>query len=382
MKTKNIIFKVELKGRGVVNFDDAKAQSSMLLNHCDIDKKSYQDPKKGYEIRKNIKVAKKAFSRLAEPIVKTDAEGNVVRIIDTDYKLKIASTCLRNAIFADDTTVQNVKAFLSNPVLAHYVTSTHSLLRGYTVLSKDGSKDGYLTRKGALTITDAIETTGAQIFLECHSNSGPKEKSGDDGSTSLYYTEQVGDTQYEAQGMISLKELQFLSADPFFGRLMIKPEWFEGGSPLITRSFEAHYGSTPFSVGYFTSSTAVLSNRLAEFGIRLNDDFVKFLVREQLKRLLNTKINRAEGVAYTSALKIKFVENGLGSNFDDDEGWITVDASNVDLIDFDMFNFYDESSEEAVIATKGEIDSAEKAEALLKAESNKAKKRGKSKKEE
>ena len=370
MKTKNIIFKVEMKGRGVVNFDSFDSQKFFLLNHCDVERSCYR--------HNNIKVAKKAFFRLAEPIVKTDADGNVIRTIDTDYKLKIASTCLRNAIFGDDTQLQNVKAYLSNPVLAHYATSIHSLLRGYTPLSKEGS----LTRKGALTITDAVETSGAQIFLECHSNSGPKEKNGEDGSTSLYYSEQVGDTQYEAQGMISLKELQFLSADPFFGRLMIRPEWLEGASPLLNRSFEAHYGATPFKCGYFTSATAVLSKRLAEFGIRLDDEFVKFLVREQLKRLLNTKINRAESIAYVSSLKIKFVENGLGSNFLDEDGWITVDASNVDSIDFDMFNFYDESSEEEVIATKGEIDRAEKAEALLKAEDKKAKKSAKSKKSE
>lgn len=370
MKTKQIIFKVELNGRGVVNYDSFDNQKSFLLNHCDVERSCYR--------HNNIKVAKKVFFQLSEPIKKTDADGNIVRVIDTGYKLKIASTCLRNAIFADDTQIQNSKAYLSNPVLAHYTTSIHSLLRGYAPLSKDGS----LTRKGALTITDAIETSGTQIFLECHSNSGPKEKTGDDGSTSLYYSEQVGNTMYEAQGMISLKELQFISADPFFGRLMIRPEWMEGECPLLNRSFETHYGCTPFKTGYYTSSTAVLSKRLAEFGIRLEDDFVKFLVREQLKRLLNTKINRAESIAYVSSLKIKFVENGLGSNFSDDDGWITVDESNVNTIDFDMFNFYDESTEEEVVATKGEIERVDKAEALLKAEEKKAKKSGKTSKTE
>lgn len=369
MKAKNVIFKVDLVGRGVVNFDSFESQKFFLLNHCDVDRSCYR--------HNNIKVAKKAFTKLAEPIVKTDADGNVIRTIDTDYKLKISSTCLRNAIFANDTTVQNPKVFLSNPVLAHYVTSKHSLLRGYTALSQDLS----LTRKGALTITDAIETSGSQIFLECHSNSEPKTKDSEEGSTSLYYTEQVGDTHYEAMGTISLKELQFLSASPFFGRLMLKPEWFEGASPLINRAFEEHYKDTPFKVGYFTSSTSVLSKRLAEFGIRLSDEFVKFLVRGQLKRMLDINIHRAEGIAYTAKLKIKLVENGLGANFSDDEGWIEIDASNVDTFDFDIFNFYDEASEEEVSATKGEIDRAEAIMDQLKGE-KKAKKNSKKTKEE
>lgn len=368
MKTKNIIFKVELNGCGVVNYDSFDAQKYFLLNHCDVERSCYR--------HNNIKVAKKVFFQLSEPIKKTDANGNIVRIIDTGYKSKISSTCLRNAIFADDTQIQNSKAYLSNPVLAHFTTSIHSLLRGYTAYLKDGSS---LTRKGALSIGAAIETSGAQILLECHSNSCPKEKNGDDGSTSLYYSEQVGNTTYEAQGMISLKELQFISADPFFGRLMIRPEWMEGEFPLLNRVFEAHYGYIPFKIGYYTSATAVLSKHLAEYGIRMDDDFVKFLVREQLKRLLNTKINRAESIAYVSSLKIKFVENGTGSNFSDDDGWITIDESNVDTIDFDMFNFYDESTEEEVVATKGEIERADKAEALLKAEEKKAKKSGKNK---
>ena len=355
MKTKNIIFKLDISGRGVVNFDSANSQKFYLMEHCDIDRSSYRN--------NNIKVAKKVFTKRAEPIIKTNADGEIVRTIDMDYNLKIASTCLRNAIYANDVTIQNSKSYLSNPVLSHFVTSIHSLLRGYALL-----QDVPLTRKGALSITDAIEISGAQVFLECHSNSGPKEKTSDEGSTSLYYSEQVGDTHYEAFGSISLKELQFMSADPFFGRLMLKPEWFEGESPLITRTFEAHYGKAPFNIGYFTSSTAVLSKRLAEFGIRLSDDFVKFLVREQLKRLLNMNINRAEGIAYTTNLKVKLVENGLGANFNSDEGWIEINADNVDSFDFDIFDFYDESSEELVSATKGEIERADIVSSNLKEE--------------
>ena len=356
MNTKDIIFKVELNGRGIVNFDSANSQKSFLMEHCDIDRASYRN--------NNIKVAKKVFTKRAKPIIKTNANGEIVRTIDVDYQPKIASTCLRNAIFANDVTIQNSKSYLSNTVASHYVTSIHSLLRGYGPLLGDV----VLTRKGALTITDAIEISGTQVFLECHSNSGPKEKTSDEGSTSLYYSEQVGNTHYEAIGSISLKELQFMSADPFFGRLMLKPEWFEGDSPLITHAFEAHYGKVPFNIGYFTSSTAVLSKRLAEFGIRLSDDFVKFLVREQLKRLLNINIKRAEGIAYTTKLKVKLVENGMGANFNSDNDWIEINADNVDSFDFDMFNFYDESSEDLVSATKGEIERADKVSSSLKEE--------------
>ena len=366
--TKNIIFKLELSGRGVVNFDDADNQKYYLKEHCGVDKRSYYND--------NIKVAKKVFTKRTEPIVKTNADGEIERTTDIDYKLKISSTCLRHAVFANDAAIQNPKAFLSNPVLAHYATSIHSLLRGYTALSKDIS----LTRKGALTLSDAIVTNDAQIFLECHSNLAPKEKNSDKGSTSLYYTEQVGDTHYEAFGSISLKELQFLSADPFFGRLMLKPEWLEGNAPLFHRAFESHYGDTSFKTGYYSSSTTTLSKHLAEYGVRLSDDFVKFLVREQLKRLLNIYIGGAESMAYTSKLKVKLVDNGLGANFSNDEGWIEINTENVETFDFDMFNFYDECSEEEVSATMDEIERTDKIMASLK-ETKKSKGSKKSKEE-
>lgn len=368
---KNIIFKLELSGRGVVNFDKADDQKYYLTEHCGVDNQSYYN--------KNIKVAKKVFTKRAEPIVKTNADGEVKRTTDVDYKLKISSTCLRHAVFVHDAAIQNPKAFLSNPVLAHYTTSIHSLLRGYTALSKDTS----LTRKGALTLSDAVVTNGAQIFLECHSNSAPKEKDSDEGSTSLYFTEQVGDTHYEAFGSISLKELQFLSADPFFGRLMLKPEWLEGNAPLFHKAFESHYGNTSFKTGYYSSSTATLSKHLAEYGVRLSDDFVKFLVREQLKRLLNIYIGSAESMAYTSKLKVKLVENGLGANYSNDEGWIEINAENVESFDFDMFDFYDECSEEEVSATKGEIERTEKImESLKESKKSKGSKKSKETKEE
>ena len=358
MKTKLITFKMELKGRGVVNYDSFDCQKSFLTNHCDVERSRYR--------HNNVKVAKKDPFKLTEPIVKTDINGNIIRVVDCDYNLKISSDCLKNAIFSDDAQIHNTKVYLSNPVLAHYTTSIHKLLRGYASLSTDVP----LTRKSALFISDAIQTSGAQILLECHSNSGPKEKTDDEGSTSLYYLEQVGHTHYEAEGTIKLKELQFMSADPSFGRMMLKPEWFEGESPLITRAFEAHYGKAPFKIGYFTSSTTTYSKRVAEFGIRLSDDFIKFLVREQLKRLLNMHIIRARGIAYTTNLKVKLVEDGLGANFESNEGWIEINADNVDSFDFDMFDFYDESSEELVSETKGEIERSDKVSSKLKKEKN------------
>lgn len=356
MKTGTIIFKLELGGRGIVNFDDPSTQKKFIVDHCGSDKKIYHN--------NNIKVGKKAYTKRAEPTVIMNEDGEVVRVIDVDYNLKISSNCLRHEIFVNDAEIQNVKSFLSDFILSRYTTSVQKLLQGYTCLSQDDS----LTRKGALSITDALENSGAQIFMECHSNSGPKEKTSDEGSTSLFFSEQVGDTSYEAYGSISLKELQFISADPFFGRLRLKPEWFEGDSPLIVDAFKSHYGVVPFKTGYYTSSTAVYGKRLAEFGIRLSDDFVKFLVREQLKRILDIYINRAGAVAYTTKLKIKLVKDCYGANFRNNEGWIEITSENVDSLDFDMFNFFDECTEEEISATKAEIDKAEIISAKLKEE--------------
>jgi hypothetical protein len=84
------------------------------------------------------------------------------------------------------------------------------------------------------------------------------------------------------------------------------------------------------------------------------------LVKEQVKRLLNIEISRAEGYAVIKSLKIKFTENGFNPLSEDN--WVEVNLNNYEQIideafsEKGMFQFYEEVSEENVSMTKGEIN--------------------------
>lgn len=362
---KRIIFKSELEGRGVVNFDGDE-QRNFLNEHCGT--KYFNE---------NYKLAKKSFTKKETSEISFVDKNGKEYVNDTDYKLKISSTCLRNAIFANDANVQNPRICIASPILAYFISSIQGLLRGYTAMEH---KNFAITRKGALTCSCAIQKNNSVSYVELHSNSAPKETIEGKGSTSLYYTENVGDIVYETKGFINLDILQFLSCDPFFGRIMFDSQWLEGETPLIDKMFKQHYGATPYKKGYFSSSTSTLTKHLGEQGLLFDDDFVIFLVKEQVKRLLNVNINRAEGYASTKSLKLKFIENGY--NPFNEEGWVEVNIDNYEQIIDEafssngMFHFYEEVNEADVSMTKGEINNlyAEKEEEKKNKKSKKTKK--------
>lgn len=370
---KKIIFQADFEGQGIVNFDGDE-QRNFLNEHCGT--KYFNN---------NYKLGKKVFTKkenASEEPSFIDKNGKEY-FNNTDYLLKISSTCLRNAIFANDANVTNPRICIASPILAYYISSIQGLLRGYTAMEYGNFA---ITKKSAISCPCAIQTNNSLSYVELQSNSAPKESGGDDkSSTSLYFTEKVGDITYMTKGFISLQELQFLSCDPFFGRIMFNPQWLEGENPLIDRMFLQHYGATPYKKGYFSSSTATLTNHLGEQGLLFNEDFVIFLVKEQIKRLLNININRAEGYAVIKSLKIKFIENGF--NPFKEEGWVEVNLENYEQIideafsEKGMFQHYEEVKEEDVSMTKGEINKLYKEKEEEKKEKENKKKSKKSKTE-
>ena len=361
-KIKKIEFKLELEGNGVVNYDDAETQIPTLTRLCDVERNNYLEKGKP---RNNVQVAKKDFFKLAEPIVIKNTDGDIVRTITHGYNLKISSDALRKAIF-NDVEFHTTQAWCADPVFAYYVTSVHSLLRGYAALEK---KKNPLTRKSALSISSAIEDSGATVTLSVGTKTGSKEiETVPDGeknkkSTSLRYKEDVGKTHYTTFGTIDVQSLQFLSADTDYGRLMIRPEWLEGEKfedTILYKSFYQHYKIFPGIVGSFTSHLSTYSENISEYGIKLNDDFCKMLIKELIKRIATLSINRATSFVSATVLKIKFIENGFDS-LNKDEGWITIQSeADIDALDFDLFDFYTQVSDTASFKTTGELNSEAK----------------------
>lgn len=305
LRTREILFKLNLDGNGIVNFDDT-AQKIFLSKNCQWQENYKND---------NLKFSKKAFYK------EKDNDGNEV----TKYKVKIDSTCLRHALFERDCKISNPKVMMNDELFAYYVSSIVAIVRGFMYTNK---KDIGFARSSAITITSAIENGGAVPYMEVHSNycadgTSVREEKDDKKKTSFYYSENVGDTFYEAKGAIDLSKLQFMSCDPQFGRMSFKSEWIEGENNLFEKVFKEHYGQVPYEVGYYNTNTGTYRSEFSEQGIKFNDQFVRYLLKEILQRLATLKINRSMGYANVCALQCKAVTDGF-STFDDN-GWVNIE---------------------------------------------------------
>lgn len=370
---KSILFKIDMNGCGVVNFDSTE-QKYFMNAHCGT---SYHHD--------NLKLAKKAFYKLPEEQVREIKKSSYIddngvvqeestKVVDTGYKLKISSDCLRHTIFGNN--YPNALALYSEEIFANFVTSPEILLRGFTELERNSENNTGYVKTSALKISDAIEESGAVPYLELHSKSTKKEKD----SNSLFYEEKVGETKYEVKGYIDLKELQFMSDDELFGRLSFKNDWLTTNNPLLETVFKNHYGRIPYKEGYFTSTKGILTERWAEHGIKFDDDFIKYLVKFLLKKLMHINISRAGAYAQTSLLKIKFVEDGINDRFDSSDGWIDLDDNIINNLDFNINNFYTESDEELIKMTRKELNSRKTEFDIKKQQKKEAKKQEKTEK--
>lgn len=365
--SKSILFKLSLKGNGVVNYDDEN-QKYMLGKHCGVDIDWSN---------KNYNLAKKSYSK---------KEGDD----KATYNLKISSTCLRHSLFEDDYKATNPNISKLDVCMADFISSVPGLLRGYMFTTR-GSSDGVeggdkgecFILKSPITLTNAEECTGAIPSLEVNSPSGykpVKEEKEDKSSASFYYTENVGDVAYQAKGVIDLKQMQFLSDDLFFGRMAIKNQWLEGDR-LLDKVFMNRYGRIPYTEGFFTSTKGVFGDRIAEHGVKFDDEFVRFLVCEALKRLASISIKRAGAYAETDSLQIKIVDDGTIDKFNSEEGWQEVTPELIEKLSKELVidDFYVNTSDELVMETRKEIEKKVKDELEQDRKEREAKKLAKQK---
>lgn len=352
-KIKSIAFRMQLEGNGVVNFD-GNEQKKILKFLCGT---PIND---GGGQNENYKFAKKEFFELPK-----EEQTEYKKF---GYRLKISSECLRHALFNE---TYNPSIIYTAPLLAHYTFSKSRLIQGW--MWADSTKTTpSVVKSSALSISHA--SSDAVPFLELQTQDIPKEKTSDESSTSLYFKENVGRVNYNVDGFIDIEKLQFLSADPFFGRMAVNASWVEGEDCLMDKTFMNLYGCIPYKKGWWQSSTQHMSKYVGEFGMKFDNEFVVMLLKDLLKRLLNMNITRATAYAKTAKLEIK-----LGMF---DGKWFELTEEVIDNLTFDnLFDFYTEVSEEDAMATHKEIKANFASAIEVKQEKNKTKSKGKSKKE-
>lgn len=353
---KQIILKATMEGSGIVNFDDNSQR--FTLSKLGIGDLVARDS--NGKPTENVKYAKKHFFK------KKDKDGNDILDKDGnpmyDYSIKISADCLRNAIFKNEVEYLNPIILKNEVITCNYYLSKVGLTRGYMNTNRDES--GY-KNKTCITVTDAKEISGAKSALEIGTTSGERNL------TSMFYTEKVGDTKYAFKGVIDPKTLMFVVADPMFDRMGLNPDWITNG--LAEKILHNLYGDISHpSVGYFTASSGCLTQTISEFGMILNEDLVKYLIKFLLKSIMTTSIKRNNAYARVDSLSIKFVDDILDN--DNDEGWINLKTlDDVDNLDFEVECPYEKSSEEDVKRLDAMKEKYKEAVALAKEEKKKVK---------
>jgi hypothetical protein len=310
MKVKHVNFKIELEGNGIVNYDSG--DQKYLWN-----RESKEGNKNKFTSADNNNMyAKKHYFR---------TENGVL-----DYKIKISSDALRNAIFKGDAIATNPSISHHKSLLNSFIGSTMGLVRGYMFASKTET----LKRKSPLTITSAVQTCNAESYMEFHSRSGEK-KVGDDSSksdTTIFNKETVGDINYKAEGFINLQSLEFLSADPIFDRYS-----FNSDDYSILKTFLTHtLPNFDTELGYYSLKTSGID--VAEYGLKLNNEQVVFLIKETLKRILGLHIDRASSYVKLSKLSIQLVYDPLN---DKNNVWVDIESNeDIEKLDFKVDDNY------------------------------------------
>jgi len=331
-KVKNILFKVELVGKGVVNYDsnDQKRLWNANTEGTGQERVNYD----------NVSFAKKRWYL-------NKVNNNY------DHKLIISSNCLRHHIFIDDVCFQSPNVINNEYLLLSMIASPASLLRGYLFAA---NKEFPIKRSSSLNITDAEQITGSLSSIEIFNRSGEKTNDPNKSDTTLFKKETVGNISYEAVGNIDLMQMQFISCDQIFDRLAFNVDLFGNYLELLKKRLPSFNSK----LGYYQIKNSIIE--IPEYGFILSNEDIVELTKELLKRIYKLSIKKANAYAEVSKVKIKYVYDVFDNKINDDNGWIDLDSDTITNLNFESEYFYIEKeiSEAKILRKKLEEEAIER----------------------
>lgn len=345
-KVKHINFEATLKGNGIVNYDSG--DQKYLWN---------RESKAG---NKNVFTSADNNNNYAKKVYFKNEDG------DLDYKIKISSDALRNAIFKGDAIATNPSIQHHKTLLNSFIGSPLGLIRGYMFADNETLK-----RKSPLTITSAIQSNDAVSYMEFHSRSGQKKANNDSDSkdTTLFNKEDIGNITYFSEGFIDVQELQFLSADPIFDRCNFNADDYE----LLKTFLSGNLPNFNSELGYYTLKTSAID--VSEYGIRLNNNNIVYLIKETLKRILSILIGKANAYAKIDSLKIQLLDNPIDAR---NTAWVELNSyEDIDNLSFEIEESYVLKDESEAKKQREDIENFIKLATKAKEERKKSKKEGK-----
>lgn len=317
MLSQRIIFKLSIKGNGIVNYDSVEQKWFL---------RKFEEFNKEFRTE-NLKFCKKSFEK------NNNCSDDSSDKKSPTGKVKIDSACIRYNIYKDISNIDNPNITHEDESLAKFIFSKVGITRGY--LRQTQEKVTY-KRASCLCITSAIDVSNQIPYMEVHTNysvdgTTKKEEGNDKKKTSLYYSESVGEISYKAKGSINLNRLKFMSCSPEYGRMAFKDSWLEGDNPLIEKIFIENYGYIPYESGYYNTNPLCHTNRFPERGILFHDDFVREMVKFLLTQIRTLFIESATAMAYAVDMQAKIVTDGFSVY--DDKGWVSINSEE-DIINF------------------------------------------------
>lgn len=307
---KNILFKVELDGHGVVNYDSNDQKYVLGKTHL-----------KNVGGHSNVSYAKKNLYM--------NDNG------DVSYKLKISSDSLKHNMFRNDVIAQTPNIVHHDALLYSYIASPLSIVRGYLFANKTET----VKRTGAITITDAEQTCTAMSKIEVFSRSGEKQSNdgtSDKNDNSFYSKETVGDIKYQSMGDIDLMGLQFISCDSVFDRYSFNPDKYHLYKEFLSQKLP-NFDS---DLGYFQLKNT--SIEIPEYGVLLSEENVVYLVKEALKKIFNINMKKKDSYAKIKSLKVKLVEKPIEDTFENEDDWVEIKSEeDIDALDINPHMFYE-----------------------------------------
>jgi len=308
---KNVLIKLDLEGQGIVNMDSTDQKWAL------------QETRLRGEYHDNCTFAKKSFTKNEDPTDKNKY----------DYKIKISDDCMLKSAYRYDKISLVPNIVHSEGLLYAFIASPMALIQGYMFPGAN------LKRTGALKLSCAIQTCNAVSMNETFSRSGEKmlnDGTTDDGDTTFFKKETIGDIQYSAQGNIDLMGLQFIPCDTIMDRHQINPDYF----PIYKELLKKKLPNFQSELGYYQLKESCIE--VPEYGVLLSNENVNYLVKEGLKKLLIIDIKRKGSYARVKSLKIKFVVDPINDTHSNDNGWITIKTlEDVESLNFDTHMFYD-----------------------------------------
>jgi len=281
---KNILFRLNIEGEGIVNYDSNDQKS--MYNGTNLYPKYGAKKKKNGQYAENVQYAKKNFY--------SDEDGNL------SFKLKISSDCIRHELFAKDVLNQSPNIVSNEFIYYSYIASPAMILRGYLFTDKNYASK----RKSTITLTAAEQSNNAISHLETHSTSSVKtEKDADldESDTTYFLKESVGKIEYSSKGNIDIMQLSFISLSELFDRLAFNPDKYD----LFEQFLKLRMPMFDSKPNYYLINDSI--SDVPELGIKFNDECINVFVREFFKKIMSLYIGKKGSYARTKNVQFKYV---------------------------------------------------------------------------